>query len=355
MLLGLTHAEWTPRSRFWKHIQESEQGLLIRKEGKQEDQYENIRTCLEKSLPEQSTLAAARPAPEVVDMLNDTDGTTLLVEIEKAISPEQVAAVVALAACAREFLPDFFDHRDFEYAVGGGGNEVTFLNIILQLFLPHVADMLQRTAELAFGEAQWQAAGYPSPGTLGLRTTEYLSYSGFKCLGEHADSGSIYTILFAMAHPKEVSGFLIVHIEGDTGREWLSLYFVSCPQYQGGEFFINDSNGHKYYFKPRQYSAVVFLSESNHGVTEIVSGHREMFTNELWKYDDPPWPEARPLHASMELFLEHCEELNAGGPSWPTWPPTTEVEEWAVETDRGGIDDEIYEARANAETGPFCL
>jgi hypothetical protein len=94
--------------------------------------------------------------------------------------------------------------------VGGGGNEVTFLNIILQLFLPHVADTLQRTAELAFREAQWQAAGYPSPGTLGLRTTEYLSYSGFKCLGEHADSGSIYTILFAIAHPKEVSGFLIV-------------------------------------------------------------------------------------------------------------------------------------------------
>jgi hypothetical protein len=120
-------------------------------------------------------------------------------------------------------------------------------------------------------------------------------------------------------------------------------------QYQGGEYFINDSHRNKFYFKPRQYSAVVFLSESNHGVTDIVSGHREMFTNELWKYDDPPWPILRPLHSPMELFLERCEETDDGGSSWPAWPLTEDVEEWVAEKGRGEIQDEKYEGGANAD------
>jgi hypothetical protein len=206
LLLELTHGKWTPRSRFWKHIQDSEQGLLVWKDGKEEDQYDNIKTCLEESLPEETTLESASSSfPKVVDMLNDTDGTTLLVEIQSAISPEQAAAVKALAGCARKYVPHFYEHRVFD---SDGGNDVTFMNIVLQLFLPQMAATLQQTAELAFREAQWQAADYPPPGTLGLRTTEYLSYRDFKFLGEHPDGGSIYTILFALGHPKDVSAFL---------------------------------------------------------------------------------------------------------------------------------------------------
>jgi hypothetical protein len=223
LLLELTHGEWTPRSRFWKHIQDSEKGLLIWKNDKVEDQYDNIKTCLEDSLPDETTLESVSSSPKVVDMLNDTDGTTLLVEIQSAISPEQAAAVKALAKCAREYVPHYLEHRDFESA---GGNDVTFMNIILQLFLPQVAATLQQTAELAFREAQWQAADYPPPGTLGLRTTEYLSYRDFKHLGEHGDGGSIYTILFALAHPKDVSASLIVLVKGVIER--LSLSCVSC-------------------------------------------------------------------------------------------------------------------------------
>jgi hypothetical protein len=33
---------------------------------------------------------------------------------------------------------------------------VSFMNIILQICLPQVATTLQRTAELAFQDAQWQ-------------------------------------------------------------------------------------------------------------------------------------------------------------------------------------------------------
>jgi hypothetical protein len=74
-----------------------------------------------------------------------------------------------------------------------------------------------------------------------------------------------------------------------------------------------------------------------------------MFTNELWKYDDPPWPQLRPLHSTMEMFLERCEESDAGGSSWPTWPLTEDVEKWVAEKGRRGMRDEKYEGRANEE------
>lgn len=78
-------------------------------------------------------------------MLNDTDGTTLLVEFQSALSPDQAVAIKTLANCAREFDPRYFEHRTFEI----GGNDVTFLNILWQLFLPQVAATLQKMAELA--------------------------------------------------------------------------------------------------------------------------------------------------------------------------------------------------------------
>jgi hypothetical protein len=241
-------------------------------------------------------------------MLNDTDGTTFMVEIQSAISPHEAVAVKALAACTREFVPKFLEHREF----GSGGNDVTFLNVVLQLFLPQVAATMQRTAELAFQEAKWHTRDYPPPGTLGLRTTEYLSYRDFKHLGEHDDGGSIYTVLFALSDSND---------------------------YEGGEYFIKDSNDDYYYNKPRQYSAIVFLSKMQHGVTDIESGHREMFTNELWQYEDPPWSQLRPNQENMELFLERCQEMD---PVDVKWPNNEEVQNWLAENGREGMVDGHY-------------
>jgi hypothetical protein len=71
----LIHEEWTPRLRFWKHIQYSEKGLLVWKNDELKDQYENIKTCLEESLPKETTTLKSMASLKVVDMLNDTDGT----------------------------------------------------------------------------------------------------------------------------------------------------------------------------------------------------------------------------------------------------------------------------------------
>jgi hypothetical protein len=236
VVLELTQGEWTPQSRFWKHIQASQSGLTTGRyldeeedEWEEEDQWDNIRTCLDDKLPEETArqLNSSSLNATVVNMLNHTDGTTYMVEIQSALSPHEAVAVKTLAACTREFNPGFFDHRHF----ASGGNDVTFLNIVLQLFLPQVAATVQRTAELAFDHAKWQHTtvnNYPPPGTLGLRTTEYLSYRDFKSLGEHDDSESIYTVLFALTDPNDYQGGELYFTDSSREKHYFNAVFSSC-------------------------------------------------------------------------------------------------------------------------------
>lgn len=302
----------TPRSRYWKHIQESQSGIVSdlynEDNDSRTDYFKHIRTCLDDSLSEESILRlsqnnTATPTAHVVGDLKDSSNTStvLLVEIGSALAPHERDAIKALAACARQNLSNIvFEHRDFEESEGG--NDCTFLNTLLQIFLPRVAATVQHVAELAYRHARWdrvpvrydtsdesmklhttkhQNQYYPPPGTCGLRTSEYLSYRDFKNLGEHCDSGSYFTVLFSLSDPRS---------------------------YCGGEYYIVDDEEVKYFFKPRQHSAIVFLSETPHGVTDIVSGHREMFTNELWPFDDPPWGRFRPDQGTMDLFVKRVDE-----------------------------------------------
>lgn len=117
------------------------------------DRFDGIRTCLYETLPDETAqeLASSRTA-SVTDMLNDTDGKTLLVEVLNALTPHQAVAVQTLAACTRKRSRGHYEHRSFD---SDGGNDVTFLNTLLQIFLPRVAATLQKTAELAYETAQW--------------------------------------------------------------------------------------------------------------------------------------------------------------------------------------------------------
>ena len=68
-------------------------------------------------------------------------------------------------------------------------------------------------------------------------------------------------------------------------------------EYEGGEFFLYDSISRQYTFiKPKRLgNAIVFLSETGHGVQPIMSGsNRESFVTELWVNDDSPLGMCRP-------------------------------------------------------------
>jgi hypothetical protein len=329
---GAMGGEWTPKSRFWRHLQEKQAGLIISQESEdteqEEDQWDNIQHCLDEAKKNQASSTQQNPVPEIVSQVVDPyDHLPILFEIESALTQQQAMDLKDLAICIGKYVPDFYERRTFDAA--GGGNDVTFLSPILQLFLPDIASTIQRTAELAYDydRSNWKDHSLTPPGECGLRTSEYLEYRRFKSLGEHEDAGSLYTVIYALSDPSE---------------------------YEGGQYFILDSDDTKHFFKPKQYSALVFLSENTHGVTDIASGHRLMFTNEYWILEDPPWPDTnRPANEFMELFVEKCDikseqELveNYVDVEFPT---DDEVKKWLIENGREDeVDNEDHYGNSNA-------
>jgi 2OG-Fe(II) oxygenase superfamily len=230
------------------------------------------------------------------------------VEVKNAIAAHQARAVTTLADCTSAAFSWSRERRTFAQ----GGNEVTFLNIVLQIFLPDVVETIYATAQLAHAAAVgWhsQPDVFPAPMHCGLRTTEYLNYSGYKNLGEHDDAGSLYTVIFSLSDP---------------------------DSYEGGQFCIHERSplrsssssttgtGRTHTLKPDRYSAVVFLSQKWHGVKEL-RGDRRMFTNELWRSADPPWRILRPCRESMAHFTERYEAatISAAATTTSTTSTTT--------------------------------
>jgi len=262
------------RTRFWKYIQDTKVGLLGDNidddDGTIYDYYDVMELCLKNKQSESTLLneeTQAQQQPVIVDTVQDRNNRTVLVEIVNAITPNQSQSVKDLAFCTRKYFPSRFDERAFDGA--GGGNDVTFINILLQLFLPDLAVSMDYVTKMAYDHAEWgssskQTSNLPEPSTCGLRTSEYLDYGKFKGLGGHSDAGSVYTVLFALSNPK---------------------------MYKGGEYYIRPQDEEEqvyYYFKPRQYSVVVFLSDTYHGVTVLTlfkAYHEwalQMYNNILW-------------------------------------------------------------------------
>jgi hypothetical protein len=275
--------KWSPQSKYWRHLLKELSGL----DDGHGEHFEDMQTCVQTALSKSNDdmLQEKAAVPTIIDTLKDGKNRTILVEIGNAITPSQVQAVKRLSACTRRYFPKSrFEHRDFGENVTGG-NDCTFLNILLQIFLPDVFENVVNIAELAYETAGWgKQLRLLQPSKCGLRTSEYLNYVQFKQLGSHLDDGSLFTALFALSNPK---------------------------LYQGGEFHIlprNEPDDRRYYFKPQQYSAIVFLSGTYHGVTDLV-GPREMFTNEFWVYDDAPWDGSkRAGNAEMDVFVQRVEE-----------------------------------------------
>jgi len=227
------------------------------------------------------------------------DTKPVLVHIKHALTEMEVMHIQVLQNCVQKLDPERHEYRPFENNLGG--NTVTFLSTVLQMFLPGIASQIYNLAYLAQEEANWTEPGFEENGeenpltaydprapdfrALGLRTSEYLSYEGDGQLGLHADSESIYTVLIALSDPED---------------------------YDGGEFEIYwdklmDPN-EKRSLKPEKLSALVFLSEELHGVTHIVSGTRKTFANELWMFPDPTYEMLRPH--PREFLEEYVDMLS---------------------------------------------
>ena len=353
---------WTPQSRFWKHINESQSGLYTNRSVPDSDVeldvdvYDEMRQCIEE---EEVLLLQTFPPvkskgetfdPQVAGELQDEQNVTLMVVYENALTHAESITIRAVAKCTERFFPSYFQLRTFPGKTSG--NDCTYTTPVLQLFAPNIAQRVQHMAQLAYYSAEWhrlrvkdsgnhtsgdyapsvadleQKPFYPPPEKCGLRTSEFIRYSHFDRLPMHRDVGSYYTILFVISDP---------------------------DSYDGGKFLMRDSLDEKVYStKPKQYSAIVFLSETFHGVSPIntdnsssAHGMREMFTNELWLHPDSPQDTFRPPQEDMELFTKRIDDIvkergddNLSGVDLRAlWPSREETNEYLVETGRDGMRD----------------
>jgi hypothetical protein len=207
-----------------------------------------------------------------------------LVTIKWGLTPQEAFVVQSLAGCVRNIFPldkPYFQKRAFYgfndehqknktedyYLISG--NVVTYMAGNLQMFAPGIAAQITNLALVAWEEAGWYKKKYgrmADPRTMGIRTTEHLSYQNSTKLNVHCDCGSNYTVLVALS---------------------------DLDDYQGGEFRLG-TNLVK--FKPERFTAMIFRSALPHGVESILGGNRQMFATELWSTPDSPLGKAsRPI------------------------------------------------------------
>ncbi|KAL9188951.1 hypothetical protein ACHAXT_011441 [Thalassiosira profunda] len=244
------------------------------------------------------------PSPAISKLHRRLDGLPVMGIVSNALNEEEARSVHALSICLQTHAPTLFERRRFEQTYEGGGNDVTFMAGFLQIFAPGVAIQLRRVLHLVWKEAGWgddedffepidleyddedeenesafSTRWWPDPmdKTVGIRTTEHLSYSRWNGLGYHEDSGSDYTVLVGLSDPADYEG-------GE---------FSFFPEYDN-EDRRNSNDEVKIEVKPERLSAIVFLSNFRHGVEEIRSPGRMTFANEFWRYGDVPAMQQRP-------------------------------------------------------------
>jgi len=229
-------------------------------------------------------------SPVVTTIHHNKAGKAIAVEVASALSHHHVEQMRTLSDCVKKKhsqsamveLGEHYENRSF--GEGKGGNDCTYLAPLLQAFCPDVAAQVVEIASLAWSAASWdnksqdqnQSACHPDPTSLGIRTSEHLSYKGWRSLEAHKDIGSIYTIMISIKDP---------------------------TKYDGGEFFLHNSIFESTDVKLECLSAIVFLSDTVHGVRPITSGHRESFVTELWMEDDSPIGMCRPTEEQWENFI----------------------------------------------------
>jgi len=293
-----------PRSKYWVNDKAFRQKEIVQLEKNMMDS-NVIQSLVSSSSSSSSSLKEANVesscdlAPAVTTIHRNKSGNIIAVEIASALSTKHVAKIRALSGSIQnsidglsqnnnnlilgKLLKEHYEHRSF--GEGKGGNDCTYLAPFLQALCPSVAKTVIAVATLAW-EAAWNDSindndeqnlqSHPKPASLGIRTSEHLSYNGWRSLEAHKDEGSVYTIMISIKDPKE---------------------------YEGGEFFIQNSMMKSTDIKLDQFSAIVFKSDTVHGVRPITSGHRESFVTELWWNEDSPIGTCRPTEEQWEKFV----------------------------------------------------
>lgn len=163
-------------------------------------------------------------------------------------------------------------------------NFVTFLNGLVEMYLPGVVASTFHAFQLAYDKNDWgERQGFPSPNNMGVHSAEFLSYRTRGRLGVHVDSDTLITISVALS---------------------------SYDSHEGGYFRLATKEA---MFKVPKRSAVVFFGQSFHGITDIVKGDRTAFVVEIWDDDDVPVGHPRPDALEFQEYkAERTKALESG-------------------------------------------
>ena len=211
-----------------------------------------------------------------------TDDTDQVVILSDVLTEHEAFAIQALEQCVRETFPNdtrFYEAREFganqtapSYGMyrADGGNYCTFLNGLIQTYLPGVAAATFQAVQFAYEQSQWNTQQhFPPPSSLGVHSAEFLQYKTNGKLSLHIDDDTVYSISIALSR---------------------------FDDYQGGYFHLLTPEA---LFKVPRRSAIVFFGKSLHGVTDIEQGERKVFVMELWDHADAPIGSARPSQEAM--------------------------------------------------------
>jgi hypothetical protein len=103
---------------------------------------------------------------------------------------------------------------------------------------------------------------------------------------------------------------LMEHTDGYATSVVLNVMLTSTDDYEGGEFYIQDTSQRAQIIRPGQYSALAFLGgRFVHGVETIHSGKREALSTEYWYYPDLPFG-VNLCAADFRNIEEHIRKCN---------------------------------------------
>ena len=232
----------------------------------------------------------------------------------------------------------------------GGGNDVVFLEGILQSTMPNLTSHILHCITHAIDHvAHWS----PHPYQLGIRCVESLLYEPHGQLKLHTDSESIYTVVIMLSDPtttetNESSGADDQHNNSIVRDNGVVVADEDLDYFTGGDFVIEQykttittptptttteatkiddcsttSKSHSTQQQqesllllrasPRQGDAIIFDSNSLHGVDTILSGRRRVLVLELWPFDSADEGDLRPSRSAYSHRQKLPEIFFKGG------------------------------------------
>jgi hypothetical protein len=244
-----------------------------------------------------------------------------IVVLKRLLQDTDIIQINTLANCVSK--AEMMNNKSVRHFSGdnssyGGGNQVIHLSGYMQYILPSIMSKIMLGLNTAVATAEW----YPYPQQLGIRCIEVLTYqseSDTKELLLHIDSESIFTIAIMLTNPevdfkggdfiisrhKDPSSTTLVHDDVDYDpSDSLHHHYVKTNNSKNLSSILPQDVVRHAAEGQCPGDAVLFDSNSLHGVERLLSGTRRVLVLELWPYADAVLGQNRPAASAFSGMMK---------------------------------------------------